>query len=39
MIHVSPAQPGEVAQIAALLTDFYSTDIRLQYRPNTDYIY
>ena len=39
MIRVSSAQPVEVTQIAAHLTYFYSDDIRLQCRPDTDDIY
>ena len=38
-IRVSPDQPREVIQIEALLNDFYSEDIQLQCRPDTDCIY
>jgi len=36
---MSPEQPGEVTKIAALLTDIFSEGIRLQCRPDTDYIF
>ena len=39
MISLSPEQPTEVTQISDLLTDIYSEDTQLPFRPDTDCIY